>query len=284
MTKDQLSYANLKASLLTQHGKESIICPELFKTNQLQVLHVSGYDTDLLGTFTRDIPRIGSQLEAARKKARIGMELSNSSIGIASEGAFSNDPVTGLIPWNYELVLLVDDIRNIEMTGFSGAPAQSASQLVTSWEELNDFLSVADFPSHQLVIRPDDEYSIVCRKGIAEIDILRQAYDWALNLSKNGHVFVENDLRAHTNPTRMSNIQKATSNLALKMNSICPKCDSPGFWVTKAKSGLPCSHCHSPTQLPIAEIWTCVKCDHFKEVEIDNEHKADPSKCNYCNP
>ena len=81
-------YAGLKASLLTQHGKESIICPQLFDSNGLEVVHVSSYDTDNLGTFTRDIPRYGSQLDAARKKARVGMELSGSKLGIASEGAF----------------------------------------------------------------------------------------------------------------------------------------------------------------------------------------------------
>ena len=111
-------YSGLKASLLTQHGKESIIYPQLFDSNGLKVIHVSDYDTDKLGSFTRDIPRYGSQLDAARKKARVGMELSGLTLGIASEGAFDNDPYTGMFPWNYELVLLIDDIRNLEIIGF----------------------------------------------------------------------------------------------------------------------------------------------------------------------
>lgn len=49
-------YARLKASLLTQHGKETVICPELLSVSGLEVIHVSGYDTDRLGTFTRNIP------------------------------------------------------------------------------------------------------------------------------------------------------------------------------------------------------------------------------------
>jgi Zn finger protein HypA/HybF involved in hydrogenase expression len=284
MTKLQMPYLNLKASLLTQHGKESVICPELLDKNGLQVLHVTGYDTDLLGTFTRDIPRLGSQLDAARKKARVGMELGHTQIGLASEGAFTYDPVTGLLPWNYELLLLIDDTRNIEMTGFYGGPAQSASKVVSSWDELLDFLPNAAFPSHQLVIRPDDEYSPVCRKGINEFETLRQAYDWAVEQSINGAVFVENDLRAHTNPTRMSNILNATKNLALKLNSICPKCESPGFSISNSKSGLPCSTCNSPTHLTIANIWTCVSCHYHQEDVIKGQSKADPSKCNHCNP
>ena len=284
MSKDLRPYAGLKASLLTQHGKEIIICPELLGTNDLEVTHVTGYDTDRLGTFTRNIPRYGSQLDAARKKARVGMELAGTQIGIASEGAFSNDPFTGLLPWNYELVLLVDDIRNIEIAGVFGGEAQSASKQVSSWAELTAFFAEAQFPTHQMVIRPDDEYHLECRKGIGTIESLREAYDWAQNLSKNGNVFVENDLRAHANPTRMANILKATKDLAQKMISLCPECDSPGFAITDSKRGLPCSHCTVPTNLPIANIWSCMKCGYKKEVAIANQTSADPSKCNYCNP
>ena len=277
-------YAGLKASLLTQHGKESIICPQLFDSNGLEVIHVSDYDTDKLGSFTRDIPRYGSQLDAARKKARVGMELSGLQLGIASEGAFDNDPYTGMLPWNYEVVLLIDDIRNIEIIGFFGGQAQSTSQLVSSWDELTALLSEAQFTTHQLVIRPDDEYHPECRKGIKDLDSLKEAFEWATSLSKKGNVFVENDLRAHTNPTRMANILKATQDLSRKINSLCPECESPGFSVTERKKGLLCACCEAPTNLPVANIWSCVKCEYKKEELIPNQTKADPSKCHYCNP
>jgi len=284
MPNDLKPYLGLKASLLTQHGKESVICPLLLSTNGLEVSHVNGYDTDKLGSFTRDIPRYGSQLDAARKKARIGMELAGTQIGIASEGAFANDHFAGILPWNYELVILVDDIHEIEITGFYGGEAQSANKLVSSWDELTAFLPEARFPSHHLVIKPDDEYHLECRKGIDTIQSLRQAYDWARNLSKKGNVFIENDLRAHTNPTRMENILKATQELAKKMTSLCPGCKSPGYSITETKKGLPCSHCGAPTTLPIANIWSCVKCGDKREEVITNQVTADPAKCHYCNP
>jgi Zn finger protein HypA/HybF involved in hydrogenase expression len=284
MSNQHKPYNGLKASLLTQHGKESVICPQLFDSNGLELIHVSDYDTDKLGTFTRDIPRYGSQLDAARKKARVGMELSGLQLGIASEGAFDNDPYTGMLPWNYELVILIDDIRNLELIGFFGGQAQSASRQVSNWNELNELLSEAQFTTHQLVVRPDDEYHPECRKGIKDLESLKKAFDWATSLSKNGNVFIENDLRAHTNPTRMANILKATQDLSRKMNSLCPACGSPGFWITERKKGLPCSSCDSPTNLPTANIWSCVKCGHKKEELITGQLKADPSKCNYCNP
>jgi len=284
MSKPSKPYAGLKASLLTQHGKESVICPQLADSNDLEVLHVDGYDTDKLGSFTRDIPRYGSQLDAARKKARVGMELSGSILGIASEGAFDNDPYTGMLPWNYELVILIDDTRNMELIGFFGGEAQSTSMQVSNWGELNALLSEAQFTTHQLVVRPDDEYHPECRKGIKDIDSLREAFDWATRLSKSGNVFVENDLRAHTNPTRMANILKATQDLSRKMNSLCPECKAPGFWVTERRKGLPCSHCDTPTNLPVANIWSCAKCMFTKEEVILGASKADPSKCQRCNP
>lgn len=150
-------------------------------------------------------------------------------------------------------------------------------------ESLTSFLSVAQFPAHHLVIRPDDEYHPECRKGINTIETLKIAFDWAKKLSKCGNIFVENDLRAHTNPTRMANILRATQDLSKKINSLCPKCKLPGFWITEKKKGLPCSYCGTPTNLPMANIWSCVKCKCKKEDVICQQTKANPSKCDYCN-
>jgi hypothetical protein len=63
-------------ALLTQHGKERVIAPALASALGVEVRHVQGFDTDQLGTFSRDVPRAGSQREAARRKAEIGMRLS----------------------------------------------------------------------------------------------------------------------------------------------------------------------------------------------------------------
>ena len=79
-------YLGRRAAFLTQHGKERVVAPTLEAALGCKVSLVTGYDTDLLGTFTRDIARAGSQIEAARKKARIGMELAGLPLGLASEG------------------------------------------------------------------------------------------------------------------------------------------------------------------------------------------------------
>ena len=97
-------YQGQMIALLTQHGKEKVIAPVLEPALGCQVVRVEGFDTDSLGTFIRDMARVGSQLDAARRKAQVGMELSGCPVGLASEGSFGPDPFTGMFSWNIELL------------------------------------------------------------------------------------------------------------------------------------------------------------------------------------
>lgn len=74
-------------AFLTKHRKESLVAPILEPFLGVRLLHVDGFDTDALGTFTRDVKRVDSQLDTARKKARIGMDLGGTRMGIGSEGS-----------------------------------------------------------------------------------------------------------------------------------------------------------------------------------------------------
>ena len=87
-------YADRRIALLTQHGKERVIAPALEPGLGCTIEHVSGFDTDLLGTFTRETARAGSQLDAARRKARKGMELSGLDAGLAAVGSGNHVAVT----------------------------------------------------------------------------------------------------------------------------------------------------------------------------------------------
>ena len=53
-------------ALPTLHGKHALIAPVLEAATGCTVLHVADIDTDRLGSFTRLVPRAGSQLQAAR--------------------------------------------------------------------------------------------------------------------------------------------------------------------------------------------------------------------------
>ena len=147
-------YAGRRIALLTQHGKERAIAPVLESALGCRVERVAGYDTDRLGTFTREIPRAGTQIEAARKKARLGMELSELPLGLASEGSFGPDPFTGMFSWNLEMIVWIDDALGIEVVGAASGKTNFAHRLAADWAEAETFARAAGFPEHHLVARP----------------------------------------------------------------------------------------------------------------------------------
>lgn len=282
----QRLYSGQHVAFLTQHGKERAVAPILADMLGCRVERVGGFDTDQLGSFTRDIPRYGSQLEAARRKARLGMELSGASLGLASEGSFGPDPHTGLFPWNVEIVLFIDDVRKIEVAGVYQGPAGNDHAWIVTWAEMEEFATRIGFPEQHLVLRPSSENNPRVRKGLADWPSLKTAFTWAkLASSAETRIFVERDLRAHGHPERMANIGKAALNLAEKLSSLCPGCGTPGFSGTAAVAGLPCSDCGLPTREHRAEIWKCLHCAHRETRQRrDGVRAADPVACGYCNP
>lgn len=277
-------YAGQRAVLLTQHGKEDLVGPVLRDAVGCLVERVSGFDTDTLGTFARDVPRAGNQLDAARRKARIGMSLGACALGLGSEGSFVPDPYTGLMPWNVEMLVWIDDGLGLEVTGVAQGPARSAHRVVRSVDELRQFAREAGFPEHQLVLRPNDEHDLRIRKGLDDWAGLRAAFEWALGHSLSGSVFVEHDLRAHCNPTRQQLIRQAAINLGRKLNTACPSCAAPGFWITAVQGGRPCRDCGAPTRQPLKETWSCSCCHHQVERAAEGPHTAGPAQCDHCNP
>lgn len=166
-------------SLLTKHGKDGVIGEVLHEKISCKLIHTDAYDTDLLGTFTQETPRYGTQLDTARKKALIGIDLLKTDLGLANEGVFTNDPYAGVIPWNNELIVLIDQQYQLEITGYSSGPAQNETGYISHWEDLKKFADSAKFPSHYLVIKPTDEYHSQSRKGIQDLAEFKQAFEWS---------------------------------------------------------------------------------------------------------
>lgn len=277
-------YTGERVALLTQHGKEQVMAPALEGAFGCRVEHVTGYDTDMLGTFTRETARAGTQLEAARKKACLGMELSGLLLGIASEGSFGPNPYIGMFPWNVELIVWRDVVRNIEVVGM-GEGATNFSHLLTGeWETAQAFAREAQFPGHSLVVRPDSDHGPSICKGIANWPDLELAFSRALTRSSNGVVFIETDMRASANPTRMEVIGRAAEDLARKLRSLCPACESPGFCRIGLVPGLQCSACGTPTGETRAETLGCPRCPFRDTRELTNPAYAPPAACGYCNP
>ena len=276
-------YKGSTVALLTQHGKEKVIAPVLTSAIDCHVALVTGFDTDRLGTFTRDIPRPGTQLDAAREKARVGMGLANLSLGLASEGRFGPDPFTGILSWDVEMVVWIDDTLGIEVVGIASGTANFAHLLTANREQADTFARMAGFPQYGLAVRPQNEDDPRIRKGITDWETLHDAFHRACNEADNGCAFLETDMRAHMNPMRLEIIAQATRNLALKLSILCPICNTPGFQIMERITGLPCEDCGAPTQETLADICRCVRCGHQVTMELP-EKTAPAGRCDFCNP
>lgn len=278
------AYANRQVAFLTQHGKERVVAPVLEPGLGCVVAHVQGFDTDTLGTFTGEVARPGTQLAAARLKARKGMELSGLPLGLASEGSFGPDPFTGMFPWNIEILVWIDDALGIEVVGMAQGPANSEHLLSGEWAEVQAFAARQGFPDHLLVLRPDGQTDPRIHKGISDWEQLRASFDECQSQSSRGQVFVEMDLRAFANPSRMKHIEQAANDLLQRLRSHCPACDAPGFWITERQPGLPCSDCGKPTAVYLSELWACTRCAEKSLRQRTDMAAAEPRHCSSCNP
>jgi hypothetical protein len=277
-------YTGQAIALLTRHGKERVIAPVLEPVLGCSIHHVGDFDTDQLGSFTLDIPRAGDQLDTARRKARIGMELAGLPVGIASEGSFGADPIMGILSWNIEIVLLIDDRLDLEIIGLVQGPGRSAHLQTGNWTDMKDFAESNGFPEHQLVLRPENEQHALVYKGISDWNELERVFNHCRTEAGNAEVFAETDLRAFANPTRMNRIREATELLLSKLQSFCPECRKPGYWVVDRHPGLPCSLCCQPTRIYISETWQCTACGHSNTESRKDKTHVDPQHCEYCNP
>ncbi len=269
---------------LTKHEKESVVAPILEAATGCELVVEKGFDTDQLGTFSREIKRKKSQLETARKKIKKGLKLAKADLGVASEGSFGSHPVIP-IAWNVEMVVLFDKKEKIEVVGmYEGAETNWDHMRSNQFLDVQNFAEKSGFPEHHLILRPDDERSKHIIKGIHTQAALKQAFDECQMKSKSGFVFVETDMRAHANPTRMRNIEKATQDLVNKLLNFCPRCQAPGFALKEVISGLPCAWCGRPSDLTLKVTYQCQKCGHKADKLHPNGETAPPQYCHYCNP
>ena len=144
---DQQGFADrwtgLDFALLTKHGKESVVAPVFREELQAGLRVVDSFDTDSLGTFTREVPRAGSQLDAARRKAELAIEWTGIPRGLGSEGSFLPGPF-GIVCTNIEVLTLLDREADLEIKGVATAPGHQAA------ERFQDFPEFRAFAMHSL--------------------------------------------------------------------------------------------------------------------------------------
>lgn len=277
------SYRGQSVALPTLHHKGALIAPSFLSILGMQVVEVN-VNTDLLGSFAGEVQRVGTQLETVRKKALLGIEVSGLNFALASEGSIGADPQIGLLTSDIETIIFIDTVNNLEIVEHYKSFDIIAHQITfKDGIDLDAFLAKSDFPHHQLIVRSEYGYNQVVGKAIKTREELATAIEKAQAL-KIDPIIIESDLRAHCSPSRAENIKAAAERLALKIATLCPKCQSPGWSAVQPLFGLSCSECGEESDSAIrAHLYGCIRCDHSIEGEpIANS--IDPSRCNWCNP
>ena len=276
------------AWLVTRHGKARALRPALGAAAGLAVRTLRAVDTDAFGAFSRETDRRGSPLDAARAKIDAGAAAHpGATVLLASEGSFGPHPAIPFLALGDELVLLRDLRTGLEVAGRDIGPATNyAHRVVSGPGEALAFADACGFPAHGMIVlgvvegRPAPD-AFACKTARTREDLARAV---AGAVEACGSAFVETDMRAHRNPTRLSAIRRAGRDLSLRLASPCPRCARPGFWRVRSLPGLPCSDCGAPTRRPVAEVLGCSGCGHESERRLAGEAWADPAVCENCNP
>ena len=273
-----------KLLIATKHEKEKVIAPLLEMELGVKCFVAENFDTDVLGTFTGEVERKDDPITTARNKCLMAMEKENCDLAIASEGSFGAHPSIFFVHADDEMLLFIDKKNDLEIiarelstdTNFNG-------EEIKTEKELKDFAKRVKFPTHGLIIKKAKEDFTEIVKEITDWRKLKTTYYHFIE--KYGTAFIETDMRAMYNPSRMKVIEKATRKLITKIKSCCPQCSTAGFSITDAKKGLPCSLCGFKTRSTLSYIYICQKCSYTKEEMFPNNKKVeDPMYCDVCNP
>lgn len=270
----------------TNHGKAEAAL-EPFKRILSADVESLVIDSDSLGTFSGEVERQGSMLDALRGKVSLARERTSSRFVLTSEGSFGANGGFGLLVCGIEMLMLHDSETGAEIveqhicyqTNYCTSTLRSA-------DDLQRFLSAISFGSHALVLYPEGvPLAENVSKGITDQDEAVQVFEEKRLQSPSSSVMAMSDMRAHVNPTRMKAIQECCELMAKRLNTECPSCGSGGFGLVGTIPGLACKGCGLPTRRAKAEKHSCPFCQNIIEMaRSDGERIADPSECEWCNP
>lgn len=273
--------------IATMHGKETVLAPLLEESLWVSCILPQWFDSDRFWTFSGEAERTWNQLEAARMKLLHALDISWESLWVATEGSFWPDPQIPFLHSHRELVILIDTKNNFEILWhFQSFETNLAGEYVETEEEIDAFLKKIWFPEHGVILRKKSGSLSGIEKNISSKQELSEAIKKLQKTSFfSKKIYLETDMRAMHNPTRMKWIEAACKNLLENMKSFCPQCVSPWYVVTEIIPWLPCEWCMRPTGLALTEIYTCASCKHREERRSEKYGRyADPGNCSHCNP
>ena len=279
-------YENCRIVLTTKHHKDVAIHAAFEEILSAEVVTCE-VDTDQLGTFSGEVDREGTASECVRRKCELGLERMGDRYGLASEGSFGPHPTIPFFPCDYEILYFIDNIRGFHLQeSLLSEKTNYRTTSLASIDDLDRFAEKSQFPSHGLIVRSNvwRDRSVIY-KGIQSEVELHEAFRQCLNQSEDGKIWVETDMRAHVNPSRMAVIAELAVKLSRRLATECPSCNTPGWGIVRFEKGLQCEYCNLPTELVSKEIYGCVSCSFSERLDrSDGMKSASQRFCAWCNP
>lgn len=278
-------YQGQRVALATCHGKERALSRP-FGLGLGAQLVVIGCDTDQFGTFSGEVARPADAFRTCSLKAKMGMEQSGLLLGLASEASFGPHPAVPFLASGHEWLVFHDADRDL-------CVAEQRLEWRTNYshrtlgpdEDPDAWLRQIGFPAHGVIVRPAAPSAGLLYKGLQSAHQLSAALASCRAADSAGCVWLETDMRAHCNPTRMRSIRRLGIALARRLQTPCPACSSPGWGLLDTQPGLPCSACGAATDLTLVEVWGCQQCGvRSHRPRRDTRLTADPVHCPWCNP
>ena len=270
-----------KAFVATKHGKDVILRPVFGAQWGLDVAALE-VDTDLLGTFSGEVPRPGGVRSTLRAKVSMALEVRpDAEVVLATEGSFGPDPVLGWVPLHEEVLLWSWPQQGKELwlahrshdTNFSSTDS-------SEWTEVQRWALRVGFPTAHVILR--DTQGQVLAKGISDPVELERLWRAA---AVGGAPRVETDMRADRNPKRREVLRTLAVKTREAFEALCPNCQFPGFVARPAEPGAPCSACGSATRRPRLLKAECTECGQVEVRDSDDQlNGVDPAICDRCNP
>ena len=256
-------YAHERIALATIHDKDRAVAPPFRRVLGAEVVVAADINTDSLGTFSGDIPRLDPLVETCLTKAEMAFAASDLDCAIASEGSYGPIERLPLNPGGVEIMAFVDRKRGVRLV-------ETLATHRTNWRMWRfrpgdpAVLAAAKaigFPEFGIFVMRNCDYSEPL-KDIRTIEQLVAAVDSEARRSDDGLALLISDMRAHRNPTRMKVLRALGWKLAKRLERQCPKCEAPGFGPVQSRRGLPCEACGEATHWIDFEIDGCSACGH----------------------
>ncbi|MFI5002602.1 MAG: DUF6671 family protein [Reyranellales bacterium] len=266
------------------HAKERAIAPPFRRLLDAEVVLAPNLDTDLLGTFSGEVPRPDALVETSLLKAELVFRTLDVDCALANEGSYGPIDRLPLNSGGVELMAFIDRKRGIRLV-------ETLSTHRTNWRLLR---FTGDDPAIPAVLRamgfPAYGVFVVCSsdmsqpvKGLETEQQVLAAMRREAGRSTDGKAVLYSDMRAHRNPMRMKVLRALSWKLAGRLGNLCPKCRAPGFGAIGSRRGLPCESCGDATHYVHFEIDGCSACGHAAARPRKDGRRAAPKlACRAC--